>query len=471
MLPVIKSTEVMKRLHEKIEQHNSNCPLVTHERKLPDGKTLTVTRRQGIIREQVITTFHALLSEYIHSYNRTASIMPAGMYTQDDPPSLTTNCVRLAQSCKATDRTVRNHIRTLTKLGLVTTKWHGSKKNFELWISGEMLYGNDGLETAKTAEKTAFSPSNVKIFPHNHSHGDYLEKENKKADMLVIDTERTTTERAVGQNTGKVDRAASTTPSEDILGTTDKNGGRRVPNLPEGLKALHARFLMQFWIYAWKVLYPTREFSIEQQEKALSTIYEGVYGCFADEKSDDQWIQFHTYQLEKLDKAGKYFDYHPDKYPGDPYGVFVKGKGYFSSENTTGFQGIDAWMKREKVQKLINKAAYQDKKEKLENRLHGLLRQARRDFEKFHSGKLGRKEVRHLSEIGLFQYHHAFFKGFGQKWADLFCRQWQSQKTNNFQPPAYYQSHRKRKNAGEKIAEVVIVESWMEGDGIGYWKN
>lgn len=471
MLEPIQARKVMRRMYEVIDSHNSSCPLVSHERKTADGRTKTVTRRSGIIREQVITTFHQVLSAYIESYNYTASVMPAGMYTAEDPPSLATNCVRLSDACKATDRTVRNHITLLTKLGLVSTKWHGNRKNFELWITPKILFGAPTPEPAKTAPKPPISPLDDKNFPHKlYSFAKNKEIEKRKADMCVSDTERTVTEREVGQDSGRI---LPVPPPGSPRAASGINGSaappRRVPRLPEGLSRWQARVLMQFWVYAWKVIYPNREFDLEQQEKALVAIYAGVYGCFKDEKTDEQWIRLHTYQLEKLDKAARYYDMHPDKYPGDPYGVQVKGKGYFEAENTTGFVGIDAWMRRERVQKAHNKAVYLGKRERLEDRLYGLLRRARRDYEKLHAGKIMREPVRNLSENALFQYHHAFFKGFGRKWSDLFCRQWQDQRAHSFRQPEYYKPVNKRRRSVDVPAEIIDVMPWMEGDGQGYY--
>jgi len=433
---------------------------------------MAVKRRQGIIREQVITTFHAVLSDYIHSYNKTASIMPAGMYTEQDPPSLLTNCVKLAESCKATDRTVRNHITILRNLGVVRTQFHGSKKSFELWISSEILFGKGGLENAENTPKTAILQKESKNFPHIHTYGEVIETENKKADLCIVDTERTHTERAVGQDTAISSEKGTSAYLSQPIGTEGEiMGPRRVPRLPEKLQTLHARILMQFWLYAWKVLYPNREFSIDQQEKALVAIWEGVYGRFEEMGNDEQWMSFHSYQIEKLDKAAKYYDYHPEQYPGDPYAVLVKGKGYFDRENIHGFKSLDAWMKRDAIRKATNKAAYREKKKKLEERLYGLLRQARRDFEKLHAGKPMRKEVKSMTQIGLFQYWHAVFKQFGQTWADKFCHQWQTQHANDFRPPVYYSTPRQRRRAGESLGEVVIVQPWMEGDGTGYYSE
>ena len=467
MLEPIQARKVMRRMYEVIDAHNSSCPLVSHERKTADGRTKTVTRRSGIIREQVITTFHQVLSAYIESYNYTASVMPAGMYTVEDPPSLPTNCVRLSDACKATDRTVRNHIALLTKLGLVSTKWHGNRKNFELWITPKILFGAPAPEAAKTAQKPPVSPVDDKNFPHNLTHGENIATEKRKADMCVVDTERTITEREVGQDTGWALPLTTTSSPLATAGTEGSAGPQsRVPRLPEGLSQWHTKLLLQFWFYAWKVLYPNREFDLDEQEKSIRAIHAGVYGCFKDNKTDQEWINLHTYQLEKLDKAARYYDMHPEKYPGDPYGVYAAGKGYFDIANTKGFIGIDAWMKREKVQKVHNKAMYY---QELEKRKYNLLRQARTDFWNLNNNKKLRIPVQRLDNIGLFQYYHAVFAGFGREWVDRFCEQWQDQLNKGFRLPKYYKPVNQRRKAGEIPPEIIEVKPWMEGDGQGYY--
>ncbi|MPR36521.1 hypothetical protein [Salmonirosea aquatica] len=189
MLPVINNSEAFSRFLDLYREHNARGGTETHQRKCraSDGTYYykDVTRKVNQIPESVKTTFYMILREYVASYNRTASQMPVGMYTAQDPPSLLTNRIRLSEACDCSDKTVYNHIETLGSLGVIRRKFHGRKKDFELWISTDLLFGNSGKDGAKNAQKTqktAFSDEDRKNLPLNNIHREFLEKENRSAD-------------------------------------------------------------------------------------------------------------------------------------------------------------------------------------------------------------------------------------------------------------------------------------------------
>lgn len=480
----------MKRATKFFDEHNAACPTMEVVSKRKQGDII-VTRRVGIIPEAITTTFHTILTQYVHDYNRTCSLMPAGMYSMDDLPAMHTNCIQLAKYCRCTDRTVRNHITRLRDLDLISTKFHGNKKAFEVWISPKMLFGssqNTEPQNAADGPKIGLSPLDGKIFPHNSTHLEIIEKEKGSADMFIKYGEsiqgqkgRTETE-ALAFNEWPEQRrevkagGAAGGGRSEIAAENDKNRRQkatsmleaRMPAMPKGLNAKYWQMLMNFWLYAWKVVYPHRAFRKDQQEKALVAIAAGVFNNFVDVMDDKQWLDYYQFQMAKLDKAGRYYDNHPDAYRPDPYAVVVPGRGYFDYENVKGFVGIDAWIKKDSIRNARNRQAYADKNAEKVKRCETLLRTARRDFEKLRQNMKPRKEVDGKNQIALFQYYNVIFAGMGKKWQEAFASQYLEQQARDFQPPAYMKPARLRKMA-DRGTTVVQVEDWIGDVSDGYY--
>jgi hypothetical protein len=501
MLQRIETSDVMKRATVFFDEHNNKCPTVEVKRKLKDCEQI-INRRVGLIPEAVTTTFHTILTEYVHSYNRTCSIMPDGMYSMTDLPAMHTNCVRLAKYCRCTDRTVRNHIGRLRTLGMIETKFHGNKKAFELWISPKFLFEQVANGEAGSPQKTptiALEGKNAKDFPHNSTHREIIGTEKGNADMLImygesIQGQKGRTDNHVeplydwlGQQGQNQTGGGPRLEKSEIVAQNDKNRRQKAtdmlerwrqswsPGMPKGLEPRFRDMLLNFWLYAWKVVYPNREFSKEKQEKAIVAIAAGVFNNFVDVKSDKDWLDYYQFQMAKLDKAGRYYDNHPDAYRPDPYAVFVPGKGYFDYENIKGFVGIDAWIKKDSIRHARNRQAYADKQSEKVKRCEALLRTARRDFEKLRQNMKPRKEVNGKNQIALFQYYNVIFAGMGKKWQETFCNQYLAQQAIDFEPPKYLKPKRQRqmadRNAGSRIpATVVYVQDWMS-DGNGFYSE
>lgn len=495
MLKRIETSNVIRRATQAFDEHNRNCPEVEHIRKTARGP-IVVTRHEGLIPESVTTTFHTVLTEYVYAYNRTREIMPLNLQDPNTPPALLTNCVRIGKYARCTDRTVRNHLDRLKELGFIETKFRGSKHDFQLWIKTEYLFGAQDPENAKNAPQAAPESHQRKNFPHNSTHGETLEKEKGSADMLIIHGEG---------NHGEKGRTEIETPAptgQTVSRREDKEGGggaagdreiialsekerqekaniyyaarekeiqSRRPKAPSNLNPKYLSMLFDFWLYAWKVIYPAREFTKEQQEKALSAISAGVFENFEGNWTEQQWNNYYQVQMAKLDKAGRYYDNHPDAYRPDPYAVHIPGKGYFDAVNLKGFIGIDAWIKKDSIRHANQRQAYADRQEANARRAEALLRTARRDFEKLRMNAKPRKEVaRFNTQISLFQYHKAVFAGIGKKWEEAFCRQYLEQEARDFKAPVYYNTRKLRAAAGEP-ATIVNIEPWMYDDGQGYY--
>lgn len=506
-LPRIDSSQAYRRFLQAYRQHNHNCPTTTIDRTRTrqDGTTYTqqVSKKEGTICESVKATFHNLLTEYVHSYNRLAENLVVGVYSQANPPSLLTNNVHLAWLSDCSQKTIYNHLMTLQKLGVVRKKYRGRKHDYELWISPEILFGGEG-ENFQKIVSDALLRGFSKELPPNNTHREIIEKEKRSADMLIGHGEDFHGERGRTDQQGEASPNAPEGPNpagrrEGVWGAgraeivAQKAAERqarasallskRNPSFPQALDPKFLNMLMEFWLYAWKVVYQERNFSRDQQEKALVAIAAGVYGNFQDDRAPREWAEFQVFQLGKLDKAARYYDAHPTAYRPDPYAVHIPGKGYFDAENVHGFTGIDAWMKKDAIQKLTEKLAYAKKTEdhKLRKRLlaqqadeqrqrcEALLRTARRDFEKLRAGIRLRAEVAEKTEMGLFQYYRVIFAAQGGDWLERFCKQYVDQKAVDFMPPKYLRSRRHRQRAGEMMQETVVyVESWME-DGEGYY--
>lgn len=482
----IDNSAAFVRFLTRYRSHNDSCLLQTHTRKVkgPDGthREITYERRCGLLPEQIKTTFYVILQEYVKAYNEVALSAPEKATTL---PSLLTNNVRLAEMCDCTDRTIRNHIRTLTSLKLIQTKFRGRSHDFELWISSEILWEEAELSNLQTRSKSASSLSNMKTFPPSNIYVESEENEKGRAEMLNcgygenIDGERgrtattkpereasepLTERRGLGGGAGPADEFEGS--SEEIRQLRADRVKEKLPQLPPRLEKYFADMLMQFWLYAWKVLYSSRDFTKQQQEASLIAIYSDVYEKFDTERTAEQWATFQARQLEKLDRAARYYDYHPDAYLPDPYAVHVKGRGYFDAENTRGFAGIEAWLQKDEALATKRKRAYEEEREKKQKRGESLLRQARRDFEMFRAEQPLRKELLGKDLTGIWNYYRLIFNGLGKKWEARFMTQFLEQQANDFQPPVYFKSKRQRKMAKGQI--VVNVEDWMTYDD-GYY--
>ncbi len=495
MLARIEARKAYKRFELALTTYNENCPerVDKRTRREAGGEPICidVIRKVGTIKQAVKETFYVILSQYIHHYNQVASNMPAGMYTTQDPPSLLTNCVRLAEVCGCTDRTVRNHIGKLRRLGIVRTKFHGRQKDFELWISLEVLYGGEGEDFQKM-RPGALKGGVGKNFPPNNTHREIYEIGNVNAEMCVEHRENIHGERGraekgpspqvdgqespelAAQKEGELGagRAAKVAHHEQKrLSRASQLMDELTPQPPQGLPTRYLNMLVDFWIYAMKMLYPEREFTKEEQEKALVAIAAGVYNNFTDQRTDQEWLDFQVLQLTKIDMAARYFEKRLEAYPPDLFSVFVPGKGYFDRENLRGFVGLNAWMQRGAAQRAINRQAYRDEKTRKADYYNKLLRTARRDFEKMKAGLPARKGFGNMSLTELYHHWCTVFRGFGKKWEEKFMQQYIDQQSRNFLPPKVHRPRRQRELADTPTKETIVyVESCMES-GEGYYSE
>lgn len=475
----IDNAEAFVRFLDRYRTHNDACVTKEHTRnvKLPDGTTreMKYERRTGLLPEQLKTTFYILLQEYVKAYNEVATSAPLVL---SELPSLLTNNVRLAEICDCTDRTIRNHMRTMAEMKLLRTKFRGRTHDFELWISPEILWADAKNEKSRNPSKSALSPTSGKSFPLNNIYVENIVNEKGNADTLKsgqgknIDGKRGETATTMTKtnpseaHTERMGLGGGAGPSDASEAATEQMRERRFaeieakrPALPPKLEKYFAEMLIQFWMYAWKVLYPSRDFSKQEQEMAITAIYSDVYNRFDDARTAVEWATFQARQLEKLDKAARYYDYHPDAYLPDPFAVHVAGRGYFDAPNTRGFAGVEAWLQKDEALSARRRRAYEDERDKKQKKGESLLRQARRDFEKLRAQQPLRKELEGKTLMGVWNYYRLIFDGLGKKWSDLFMKQYLQQQAADFQPPQYLKP--KRQRALAKGTVVVNVEDYM----------
>jgi hypothetical protein len=502
MLPRIQTKEVIQRVTQAFEEHNQSCPEVKHIRNTAMGP-IEVTRRKGILPEAVTTTFHNVLSEYIHNYNEIRKMLSADLQEDMELPPVWTNTVRIAKIARCTDRTVRNHLGRLKKLGIISTKFHGRKKSFELWISTDFLLGPPPQTPPAQSSEIAPFGLERKIFPPNYTHRENLNIETDNADMFISYGESHTEERVdqTGENTRlmappeengerfsaagaafrRAKKAAQNAEKQQqqvhqLLKTLDdglEDEGLQIPLSVDG-KPIGKEFaimITQFWNYALRTVYIGWKFSPEQLERAVAAVLAGVYGNFEQERSAKAWVGFHVDQLEKLRKAARYFEKHPESFVPYPYSVQKPGKGYFDAANSNGFTGIDAWLKADKEKRSRRKRLGEQKKEQKQQQkvqaysdqkrretCEALLRTAQMDFERLERGALPRKDVAGMGILGLKNYHMSIFAGFGREWLNAFLKQYEAQYARNFQPEDPNWSLR-----GRKMAKAITAVSAQLG--------
>lgn len=507
MLPRIESSDVIGRVMKSFADHNNNCPTATHTRHTAAGP-IAVERKKGIIGESLTPTFVAVLTDYVNNYNELRKTLPPEFQNPLDPPALRTTNVKVANYARCDKRTVCNHMRRLEKFGVVQRKFHGSKKPYEVWIKLEFLFDAETLESLRNPAQSTPELLRRKNFPDNDTHREILKPETTRADLFISHREDFHRERgktegvdgayferreeklgggAPSQNLGEMPQDRRKQPKTDTswLDSRIAEYQENKPTGPTGMNQKYSKMLLDFWFYALQTVYRNKEFTKQQAEMAIMAICSGVYQDFAVRKTEKQWLEFHQFQLEKLDKAAKYIERNRGKWVPGPYSIHKVGTGYFDAENQRGFAGIDAWMHSDKVKKLGRKKnelakkiakkeaqhAYFEEKRRKADLYESELRVARADFEKLRYSLEPRKEVAHLykslaPELALFNFWKTVFQGYGFEWLEKFCHQYQDQQSRDFKRPSFYTPKRQRANFG-KIGKATIVEwaDWMDEGG------
>ena len=323
-LQKIDSSAAFSRFMVLYRAKNDACGTTSFVRKKTclDGTIVEtqVERRTGLVPEQVKTTFYMMLQKYVDNYNYVAGALPANIYAESERyPSLLTNNSRLGEWCDCTDKTIYNHRKQLEGLGVIKTSFRGRKNDYELWITPEILFGGGKAETPSEASKTAFLGGERKTFPHSNIHGENIEKENRSKELCISGygengyRGRGRAEQPTGPTTPAMERTAQSEGAAAGGGTraeraaesqekralqADEFKNNTLPALPPRLEKYFADMLLGIWLHAWRVLWPNREFSKEQQEMAIAAIYVGVFNRFEDGRDGKAWADWQARNLE-----------------------------------------------------------------------------------------------------------------------------------------------------------------------------
>ncbi|MFC6999568.1 helix-turn-helix transcriptional regulator [Rufibacter roseus] len=407
------------------EKENEKQPVVERKRVLKKtGQEQTFFTCNKAFKQTVTATGERLIKLYIRAYERS---MAGGFRPEfdGDMPVLFINAVSLARQCNASDRTMRNHIRKLKKVGLISRYvFHGRNHDFELCITPKIMFPTDPRQVTDLQPEARVSPPECTDFPANVAFATTgnIEREISSVDKLGVaepqaampagdgtgNTLETSSAGHTGPQQGQL--SAQSGPTEPLnarkLGTGA--GGGAAPEKPP-VRPEFLSFVELFWSYAKHVLYPHLEFDQTQDKLAKNAIWAGVYLGFKADLTEDQWEKYHLQAMERLDLAAQYYLNHPDKYPPMPYAEWVPDTGYFDAQNRLGFQKTLDWHTQKQVW------AHQQ-------RVSDALRRAKADFIKHKKGKAP-KRLQAKSPLQLFKFHEDKIRRLGTDALNRFYRQ------------------------------------------------
>ena len=442
----ISKPAARQRFDRLCQEKNEAMPFTAVTRTVErDGSVFTQTyhRRKKAISDGAQQTGKALIQSYAYQFARLVKTLPAAILNEEGHPSLKTNNVKLAKfRGNVTDRTVRNHLKELRNIGMITAyKYHGSKSNFELWIDPQILFNQPQMPTiidfnttdiSETTNITSVKPlrqetdaknstlkgengnNNDTNFPHRQSsfHRNFIE------------TKNTTTSKKENspiwkQNNGNKPNVNSPQGPErpcSVKMETKIGGGRNVDNSPKvwinqldrwktpgvahefrKLPRNYQHYIIEFWNHAKDLLWPSLDLLPQQKFAAFDSITVGVYQRLLSTQPNETTMN--AYQkvfIKALEKASKYYYSHPQYYPGHPYAKFKEGTGYFDQGNAKGFKVALRWVQADK------QAQHERYGEKV-------LDRAIKHLRNFQSGKLPKK-FQPMSSIELFRYYETTIK-------------------------------------------------------------
>ena len=345
------------------------------------------------------------------------------------PPPVATNAESLAKFRQVSARAIRDHLTELLRVGIIARKvFRGTRSNFEVYLNPEFLWKvpqpaaqspkKSKFEAGQSTDSTNASATNFPLIS--------LEKQDKKEIEIGL-VEKLLPHEAPGDLTGNTGpqvppKIAPTAPKSPSQGPQEpKSGAAAVAekagdNGPESgdkpvynpeLQARHQleqqrlELVRATWFYAWKRLYPSRQFDSAEQERALEAIWCGTYRGFTGPEDPRQWARYHDQVMERIDLAAAYFARHEDKFAPCPYAEFVAGTGYFDAENRYGFEGTAAWLRKHHASRR-------------QRSLSDALLKARRQM-KAHRLGIAPARVQAMTTLQLFRHHEAKLRAFGEQ--------------------------------------------------------
>ncbi|WP_299755345.1 hypothetical protein [uncultured Pontibacter sp.] len=402
-------------------KYNNSLPTHPVVRTYADGTQKTVYIRKGIITKSVIETGEKLILRYIESYNQARK---QGLI-EDEAPSLSTNSIELGRLFQTSDRTVRAHLNVLKRPGvgfISQYNFRGTRANYELWISPEILWPGQS-EPAKNAQKSSNSQLQNKNLPHikQPETPETIEKESTHVDKCGVAAQQRALPGGEGagntcgaftSDTGPQEPAkiAVTAPEKPVAAKKPETVAAGAATVEKQARmAIYRTFVENFWAIAWKLVYPTGEFTEYNQRMAKNAIFFGVYRGFSNDWSIEKWESYHLQVVEQLKLVANYYENNPDKHPPLPYAQYKPGTGYFDAENERGFRNTFAWWQRQQVWKKQAK-------------VNDALRRAEKEIRLHKQGVL-RDELQRLSPLQMFRRQETKLKRFGKAALDKFYAQ------------------------------------------------
>jgi hypothetical protein len=371
----VPKAKARKRFDELCEVKNAGMPTILVTRTDKNGNQKEYERRTKAISDGAQNTGKAIILAYAYQFRLKYESMPEGWY-DGQIPSLMTNSERIARFRQnITARSIRNHIKELKEIGLIKDyKYHGSCRDFELWLCPEILWGANasfsGVITEGAVNSTLqgvengaitdpFKSLNDTNFPHIQAietNGN-LTTSIKKVEN--IGSRRIPEE---GYNASKPQNlpfshgnkgeegAAAAAANVDKSKKPVDNCPKPVDNYVDKWKSgdegkeyfrLHRYFqnaVMDFWKYAKESLWQGRQFTEFELNVTLDQIVVGYYQDFLSKRpAKNQFTEYQEELFRALDIAKKHYDRHPEQYPGDPYSLGAYPGGYFDARNRKGF--------------------------------------------------------------------------------------------------------------------------------------
>lgn len=418
LLKKINQKQALLAWHLFVEKKNAEQPLVERKRKHSDGSEQTFFTRTKLIPGNVKDTGTRIILDYIQAYEHSVRFGFAPEH-ESDLPSLFTNSSKLSDMRSFSERTMRNHISRLRKLGLISGyQFHGTLHDFELWIAPEIVFAEQSQ--CKKAQPDTFRCTNFPLNVSFETTGN-LEKKSTTVDKGVAaqpgampigngqngNAGNTNTGNTGLQRAGKRAKERLERPLAAKKQATEA-GGAAAPVKPSQ-NPVFLSFVENFWQYAKAMLYPGYDFDETHDKLAKNAIWTGVYGSFRIDFSEKEWDGYHSECMKRIDLAEAYYRKRPDKYPPMPYAEFVSGSGYFDRENRLGFCKTHDWLVQQDT--WIH-----------QRRVSDALRRARADFWLYKEGK-ALKRIQEKSPVQLFEYHRNRISKLGKEALQKFYKQ------------------------------------------------
>lgn len=369
----ISTSKARERLDKMCAEKNAAMPEIQVTRKvLKKGEQIvqTYVKKKKAVSDGAQQTAKSLIHSYATHMKMYGGMLPESWSDEGQFKTLWTNCVKLATYRQnISDRTARRHIRELQKIGVIVAyKFHGSRSDFEVEICPEILYGElrkpillvnkaDFTEKSLT-EIPSFQDKNDTNCPDKLTMG-IMENKNKATYKAEKSQKLRLRDGKPGLAKGNVTKGQTYEPVASMVKKGGGGGGeisenftydgwRKEPNLWRppvaggkflALERWQQHYVQAFWKYAKRELYGSAKYTPYEEFAAMDAITEGVYKRIFDVNASDRQVsKFHRTKLQALRIAKKYYEKNTKHYPGQPYSVFVAGKGYFDYDNPKGFK-------------------------------------------------------------------------------------------------------------------------------------